>query len=48
VKDLLITMPKDETLQEFNTQAITCDKLTTGSLRGAKKSNLTGETQITL
>jgi hypothetical protein len=25
VKDLLITMPKVETLQEFITQAITCD-----------------------
>jgi hypothetical protein len=47
VKDLLITISKVETLQEFIVQAITCDNLFFEKLRGAKKSNLVGETQIT-
>jgi hypothetical protein len=45
VKDLLITMPKVETLQEFITKLLYA---TTGSLRGAKKNYLVGKTQITL
>jgi hypothetical protein len=48
VKDLLITRSKVKILQEFITQTITFDNRLFESLRGAKKSDLVGETQITL
>jgi hypothetical protein len=45
VKDLLITMPKVETLQEFITQAITCDNRL---FERCQENDLVGKIQITL